>query len=298
MNMKIKCQLHRGYLKSRADNYQLRKRQLNPCPPQIPICLRSPEVAAQAEDVPGERIHTAGLTYDAAKRLRFTAFHDWLEGETSVGSGLGHPHVPPPLRLTRRVLGLGGESSPGQGSPTSLPAWPLGRDEAGPRPPNFINIPAWNQVLAYRPYPWGSCLWLPYIRGHKFNPCSRKEDPMCCLAETKQTNKKTGSIAAEERRSAILNLLFQETANKHSQLSSCIAQRFAAHKDREFFSKDLLSEKLRSQKFTKTSRIHHLPHPKCSSVTAASLTCQPGGGQQTTYPKTGSSSWRNDLTSR
>lgn len=33
-------------------------------------------------------------------------------------------------------------------------------------------------------------------------------------------------------------------------------------------------------------------------VIAASLTSQPGGGQQTTYPKTGSSSWRSDLTSR
>ena len=59
-----------------ADNYQLRKRQLNPCSPQIPICLRSPEVAAQVKDLPGEMSHTAGLTYDAAKRLRFTAFHD------------------------------------------------------------------------------------------------------------------------------------------------------------------------------------------------------------------------------
>lgn len=59
-----------------VDNYPLRKRQLNPCSPQIPICRRSPEVVAQAEDLPGERIHAAGLTYDAAKRLRFTAFHD------------------------------------------------------------------------------------------------------------------------------------------------------------------------------------------------------------------------------
>ena len=107
-----------------------------------------PRVAAQAEDLPGERSHTAGLTYDAARRLRFSAFHDQVDAVTSVGSGVGHPHVPPPLRLTRRVLGLGGESSPGQGSPISLPAWPLGRDEACPRSPNFINIPAWNQVSA------------------------------------------------------------------------------------------------------------------------------------------------------
>lgn len=60
----------------------------------------------------------------------------------------GAPRVPPPLKLTHGVLGLGGESSPVQGSPTSSPAWPLGRDEACPRSPNFINIPAWNQVSA------------------------------------------------------------------------------------------------------------------------------------------------------
>lgn len=43
------------------------------------------------------------------------------------------------------------------------------------------------------------------FRGHKFNPCSRNEDPM--LLGRDQTNKqKTGSIAAEERRSAILSL--------------------------------------------------------------------------------------------
>ena len=35
-------------------------------------------------------------------------------------------------------------------------------------------------------------------RGHKFNPCSRNDDPMCCLAETKQTKNRFNSSRGEE----------------------------------------------------------------------------------------------------
>ena len=79
----------------------------------------------------------------SALRHFTTSWKGWLLQAPGWGT-----RVPPPLRLTHGVLGLGGESSPVQGSPTSSPAWPLGRDEACPRSPNFINIPAWNQVSA------------------------------------------------------------------------------------------------------------------------------------------------------